>query len=76
MKAGDNLTKIAIQHRVSVAEPAEANVAKTLAMLRPGQTLNIPPVRAAALATRAAASTPRKTEEPPKLNATARGSIR
>jgi len=73
VKAGDTLTRIAIQHRVSVADLEAANSAKAVATLRPGQTLSIPAVRPSANLTAirtAASSTPRKTEEPPKVSAT------
>jgi LysM repeat protein len=56
VRVGDNLTRIAAQHGVSIADLAEINGLKETTMLRPGQTLNIPakpvaPVRTAALTT-------------------------
>ncbi|HEX8311476.1 MAG TPA: LysM peptidoglycan-binding domain-containing protein [Chthoniobacteraceae bacterium] len=43
VKSGENLTKIAAQHSVTVAELAEVNGLKASSMLRPDQSLNIPP---------------------------------
>jgi LysM repeat protein len=73
VKAGDTLTRIAIQHRVSVADLEAANSAKAVATLRPGQTLSIPAVRPSANLTAlrtTVSSTPRKSEETPKVSAT------
>jgi LysM repeat protein len=42
VKSGDTLTKIAQLHSVTTAELAEANGLKESAILRPGQSLNIP----------------------------------
>jgi LysM repeat protein len=42
VKSGDTLTKIAQLHNVTTGELAEANGLKESAILRPGQSLNIP----------------------------------
>lgn len=42
VKAGDTLTKIAQLHGVTTGELAEANGLKETAILRPGQSLNVP----------------------------------
>lgn len=60
VKSGDNLTKIAALHGVTVADLEDANGVKAAATLRPGQVLNIPPVK----------PTAKKSEEPPKVAAT------
>ncbi len=67
VRAGDNLTKIAAQHSVSIADLAELNGIKETTTLRPGQTLNLPaksaaPGRTAALATPRAESTAKKPD--------------
>jgi LysM repeat protein len=42
IKAGDNLTRIAASQGVTVAELQFVNSARELAVLRPGQTINVP----------------------------------
>ena len=77
--AGDTLTKIAAMNGVSVADLAEINGLKTGALLQPNQTLNLPAVKSAAKPAalpvvqdlRKAAFLAAKTEEPPKVAATA-----
>jgi len=70
VKTGDSLAKVAAQYGVSVEEIEEANGAKNVAILRPGQTLNIPRSRSAAVkkeeASKVAAA---KKEEAPKVTA-------
>jgi LysM repeat protein len=61
VKAGDNLTKIAFAYSVTPAELMEANHLKEGAVLRPGQALTIPAVKAGAKTTEA-----HKTESTPK----------
>ena len=45
VKSGENLSKIAAQHSVTVADLAEVNGLKASSMLHPDQSLNIPPAR-------------------------------
>jgi LysM repeat protein len=61
--AGDNLTKIAAQYGVTVADLEEANGTKKTATLRVGQVMSIPKVSTAAKSTpsTAATSTPQVT---------------
>lgn len=61
--AGDNLTKIAAQYGVTVADLEEANGTKKTATLRVGQVMSIPKVSTAAKSTpsTAAKSTPQVT---------------
>jgi peptidoglycan endopeptidase LytF len=69
-QVGENLTKIAAHHDVAVADLAEANGLKTTAILRPGQTLNIPPARKVELAKRGESTAKRADNAGPKLTAT------
>lgn len=61
VKAGDNLTKIATLHGVSVPELEEANSIKASANLRPGQTLAIPVSKSPTKAAPAVAPETRKS---------------
>ena len=81
---GDTLTKIALQHKVSVADLEEANGIKNSAVLRLDQVLTIPasklPSKAAAPAvvqdSRKAAFLASKGDDAPAVSATANTAIR
>jgi LysM repeat protein len=70
VKPGENLTRIAAHHAVAVADLAEANGLKTTAVLRPGQTLNIPPSRKGEVAKKGEAASKKVESAAPKLTAT------
>ena len=79
VKAGDNLTRIANQHNVSIADLAEINGLKETSTLRPGQTLNLPtktasPIRTAALTTPRPEASVKKSEPATTAKPAAAGS--
>ncbi len=63
VKAGENLAKVATLYAVSVEDLEEANGAKNVAILRPGQILNVPKQRTPGA---------RKIEDTPKVAAAAK----
>jgi LysM repeat protein len=68
VKAGDTLTKIAFAYNVTSADIMTANQLKEGAVLRPGQSLVIPPAKTAAKPVADAAktaATPKQTDIPP-----------
>ncbi len=67
VKQGDNLAKISAQYGVPIAELEESNALKSNAPLKPGQMLNVPKVKPGT-----AAASAKKTEEAPKVAATAK----
>lgn len=84
VQAGDNLTKIALMHNVTVADLEEVNGLKADAVLRANQTLNIPNGKSAAKAiapvvaqdSRKAAFLSTKAESTPAVAAAANSAAR
>ncbi len=80
VKSGDNLTRIAGQYNVTVADLEEANGIKNANELRVGQTLTIPVAKPATKATPIVAPDPRKAaflaaaaNATPEVTATSKG---
>jgi LysM repeat protein len=67
VKQGDTLAKISAQYGVPTSDLEESNALKSNAALKPGQMLNVPKVKPGA-----AAAAAKKTEEAPKVAATAK----
>lgn len=64
VKSGDTLTRIAMQHQVTVAELEQLNGIKNVALLREGQVLTIPPARPAKQLAKRTETTPKPSAAP------------
>lgn len=73
VNSGDNIARVAQLYSVSIADLEEANGAKNVASLHPGQVLNIPRSRPAAMVAKKSEETPKvvakKIDETPKVGA-------